>query len=179
MVASPPIYDSFSDLMYYEDLKTCLNLAVKEPFYKKANFYLLNNALLVNLNKEKDFELQFYKEIELFIHFSVSKSRQLINNKTSVPTIFKEEVLRILASFPTIRIPGTFNGVKNKSIHSFKIQFKKGEVPVYKEPGMSSVSFTRPNTTNELSLFYLEKLKDGFIKKSNLNRINNRLTLSF
>ncbi|TXD46512.1 hypothetical protein [Polaribacter sp. IC073] len=179
MVASPPIYDSCSDLTYYEDLKTCLNIAVKEHFYKKANFNLLNNASRVNLNEEKDFELQLYKEVELFIHFSVSKSGQLISNKTRVPTVFKEEVLRILASFPTVKIPGTFNGLKNEPLHSFKIQFKQGEKPIYSAQDASSIRFTKPSTENELSSFYLEKLSKEFIEKANLNRINNRLSLSF
>lgn len=179
IVETPPICNSCEDLEYFEDLKNNLNIEVKKYFYANANFNLLNNTQQLNLTEEKDFELHLYQEVELFIQFSVSKTGDLINKKTKVPIVFKNEVSKILASYPIIKNPGTFNGVKNKAIHSFKIKFKKGEKPVFEDPVASYLEFTKPNLENELSVYFSKNLSEELINKTNLNRINNRLTLSF
>lgn len=164
IVETPPICNSCNNLEFYEDIKTCLNIEVKKYFYKNSDFSILNNL-------DED-------EINLFIQFAVSKEGKLIDKKTKVPSVFRNEVIRVLETFSNIEKTGTFNGVENQQNHSFTILFKKGEKPVYEE-STSFEEFTKPNPENELSQFFSKNLTEEFIDKANLNRVNKNLVLYF
>ena len=182
IIETPPISENCEDLEFYEDIKTCLNKEVKNHFYKNANFNLLNNvntALQSNLKDEKDIELFLYKKVELFVQFSISKKGKLINKKTKVPTVFNNEVLTVLNSFQSNIKPGTFNGAINDVIHSFKIHFKEGEKPVYKDRSLGYDSIFKINSKNDFALFLKTKITKEDLEKSNLTRIKKSVTLSF
>ncbi|QNM86817.1 hypothetical protein H9W90_06820 [Polaribacter pectinis] len=182
IIETPSICEPCKDLEFFEDLKNCLNLEVKKYFYENADFNLLNNLFNLDQSKlkdEKDIELYLYEEIDLHISFLISENGQLKNKKTNVPSVFRDEVSRLLETFSANIKSGTFNGKENKPTHSFTIKYKKGEKPVYKDRNSSYANYTKPSIENELSKFYSKRLTEDFLKTVNLNRIKNRLTISF
>ncbi|WP_051605750.1 hypothetical protein [Polaribacter sp. Hel_I_88] len=182
IVETPPICEPCEDLNYFEDLKSCLNIEVKKHLYQNINFELLNSINSknqINLKDEKDLELYFDKEVDLFIQFTVDENGKLINKKTKVPSFLKDEIEKALNSFPKIKNPSTFFGQTHNPLHSFTIYYKEGEETVYKDSRQEFSNFTKPNPENQLSLFFKEKLSEDLLEKSNLNRFHNRLTISF
>lgn len=182
IIETPSICEPCKDLEFFEDLKNCLNLEVKKYFYENADFNLLNNLFNLDQSKlkdEKDIELYLYEEIDLYISFLISENGQLKNKKTNVPSVFRDEVSRLLETFSANIKSGTFNGKENKPTHSFTIKYKKGEKTVFKDPYLAIKDYTKPNPNNPLSLFFTEKLSAEFLEKVNLNRINNTLKLYF
>lgn len=182
IVEKPPVCSGCEDLKLYEDLKNCLNLEVKKYFYKNANFNLLNNKTLknqLNINNEKDLSLFYTKEVVLDIRFSVNADGKLINKKSKVPSFFEKEVSRTLNSFPLEIEPSTLNNTSYSSKHGFNISFKSDKKMVYKDVRETYLAFTKPSTSNDLSLFFKERLKENNLDKANLNRINSNVNINF
>lgn len=182
IVESPPVCNSCEDLEFFEDIKTCLNLEVKKHFYKNVNFNLLKkitSSKKSNLTDEKDIELLLSNEVKLFVQFSVNEEGKLINKKTKVPTILNNEVIKALNTFPVIIKPGTINGIEKQALYSFTVLYKKDETPIYKKRYQEYEDFSKPSVNNELSKYFIEKLSENDLEKINLNRIYNRLIISF
>jgi len=182
IIETPPVCEPCQDLTYFEDLKLCLNIEVEKHLYKNINFELLkniNSENQINLKDEKDLELFFNKEVDLFIQFTVDKNGKLINKKTKVPSFLNNEIEKALSSFPKIKNPSTFFKQPHYPLHSFTIQYKKGEETVYKDLKQEFTNFTKPDSENQLSLYFKDKLNEDLIQKANLNRFHNRLTISF
>tara|TARA_R110001606_G_scaffold385511_1_gene549055 strand:+ start:27 stop:1529 length:1503 start_codon:yes stop_codon:yes gene_type:complete len=182
IIETPPICEPCEGLAYFEDLKSCLNIEVKKHLYQNINFELLNNINSknqINLKDEKDLELFFDKEVDLFVQFTVDENGKLVNKKTKVPSFLKDEIEKALNSFPKIKNPSTFFGQTHNPLHSFTIHYKKGEETIYKDSRQEFSNFTKPDSENQLSLFFKDKLSEDLLQKANLNRFHNRLTISF
>jgi hypothetical protein len=182
IVEVPPTTTNCNNLAYYEDIKSCFNLQVMQHFYNNANFDLLENNKNSNqsyFKEEKDIILNLFNEVELLFNFSISEDGKLKNEKSDVPTIFKNEVEKLFNSFPQTLIVSTFNDTFYKSVHRFTIPFKKGEKPVYEDIKAANINFTKPNIKNDLSIYFAEKLSTDFIEKANLNTINNSVAIIF
>ncbi|WP_439132556.1 energy transducer TonB [Polaribacter sp.] len=178
----PSICNECKDLDFYEDIKNCLNLAVKRYFYKNANFNLLNNTYSkndLNLKNTKDIDLFFNQEVDLKISFEINKDGKLINKKSGVPSFFTNEVNRLLSSFPLDITPSTLNNTFYPTKHSFQIKFKKGEKPVFKESNTDFLTFTKPSPSNDFSVYVKSKLTETDLQLANLNRLHNRLSIFF
>ena len=166
IVEKPPICKECKDLKLYEDIKTCLNLEVKKHFYKNADFSILD--------KLKD------EEIDIFIQFSVTKSGELkYTKKSRLPVRFLYETDRVLSSFPKIQQVSTKNNLVIEPKHSFSFQFKKGETPKLIDQKNEFNLLYKPSQDNKLSQFFIKNLTNKDLKKSNLSRIKNHLSLYF
>lgn len=166
IIETPTICSGCEDLNVFQDIKSCLNLAVKKHFYENANFSLLDN-----INED---------ETNLFIQFSITKFGELkMMKKTKVPLNFVFEVDKTLSSFPKIKEVGTLNGDKINAVQSFSISFKKGVKPTLVEENIKYNSLYKPSIDNDLSVFFIKNLDKEFIDKANLNRINNNLMIHF
>lgn len=161
IVESPSIVNSCQDLEFYEDLKKCLTEEVEKHFFDTVDFSTLKG------------------ETDLSIKLAISKDGELINKDTEVPSSFEGEIEKVLQSFPKTNRVRTVNGVAKESLINLWINIDENEKPVYKEPYTAFRNYTKPNPTSKLSEFFLKNLSEELIKKANLNRINNTLTISF
>lgn len=157
----PPICNNCKDLEYYEDIKTCLNQEVTKHFYKNTDFTILENQQKNNLS--------------LKINFTITKDGSLLNCSSKVPEIFKEEVYKTLKSFPKVKNTGSLEN----ACHTIYIKYKKGKVPSI-ENYFKSVNGSIPKKIDERFAAYIEtKLSNEDLLKADLNRVNNKLTISF
>ena len=162
IIETTSIHKKCSDLIFFDDIKTCINLEVKKHIYKSFDFSKLKNT---NSN--------------LLIQFIINKNGELINKKSKIPSDFKLDLENALKSFPKIKTVSTINGSKIESLHCFSIPLIKGELPVYKDQFRAITAITKPTTTNSFSKYLSNKLSLEIIKKADLNRINRRLSISF
>lgn len=162
IIEAPSIYKKCNDLLFFDDLKTCINLEVKKHVYKSLDFSKLKNI-----------------DSNLLIQFIINKNGELIDKKSKIPSDFKLELETALKSFPKIKTVSTFNGSKIESLHCFSIPLKNGELPVYKDQFRAITEITKPTTANPFSEYLSNKLSLEIIKKADLNRINRRLSIRF
>lgn len=165
IIESPPVCANCDDLEYFEDIKICWNTEVKKHLFNSLDFSLLDSI------KED--------ETKLYIRYTISSDSLVLNDKTKVPSIFKNEVERVLNSFGAIKKEETLNGVNLKSNYGTYITFKKGEIPIYKKRQSEYESFTKPSIDNELSLFFAKHLLEKEIEEIGLNKVYERLIISF
>lgn len=166
VVESPPICKPCEDLKFFPDIKSCLNLEVRKHFYQKADFSILNNI------KEE--------ETDLYIQFSVSKSGELkLTKKTKVPLEVLLEADKIISSFPKIKTVSYKADKKIEPLHSFTIPFKKGETPKLINKEVKYDSLFKRSSTNELALYFIDKLKNIDLNIASLSSIKNQVNLYF
>ncbi|APZ46736.1 hypothetical protein BW723_10770 [Polaribacter reichenbachii] len=166
VVETPPVCEQCEDLKFYPDIKSCLNLEVRKLFYEKADFSILDNT------KEE--------ETDLYIKFSVTKSGELkMTKKTKVPLEFLLETDKIISYFPKIKTISYKNAKPIEPLHSFTINYKKGETPKLINKEVKYDSLFKRNSTNELAQFFIDKLNTIDLNIASLSRIKNQVNLYF
>jgi hypothetical protein len=160
-----PVCDECNDLEYYKDIETCIQLKIKKHFYNSLDFSLLDNL--------ED------NSIAINITLGVNKEGELYFKKGKSPEVLKENILKVINEFPKFREPATVNNQISVYSYSFSTSFKKGETPKYIEPYLIHDSIFNPNTTNSFAKYLSQNINTETLDKNNLNRIHDRITLSF
>lgn len=160
-----PEFDSCKDLNFYKDIETCIKRKIDKHFYNYIHFSLANR-----------FEDKKYFNIK--IDLATNEFGNLYIKKAIAPRIFLNGIKNAVDSFPAFKIPSLANGTKTLHNYTFNVKFKKGDAPKYREPDNYDSIF-KTNSINNFAEFLSKKIDKETLKSANLNRIKNRVILSF
>ena len=172
IIDSQPICNNCNDLKNYFDIKDSFLKEVEKHFYANFNFALIKN---IDLKKDNHF----------VINFRVQKNKNLVvkkepkNNSQNWSNLFKNELNRVLSTFPNDFESGMINAKKRNSDFSFSFFTKKDEIPKLKDPNFQFNKYSQPNKNSEISNFFSSNISNEILEKSNLNRIHDKFFIYF
>jgi hypothetical protein len=166
IIETPPDCISCNDLDFYQDIISCINLEIKKHLYKSIDFSLADSVPNINV-------------FEINLDLSINKKGGLSIDKIKSDDVFNTEINEAVKSFPNLISTSLVNGDFNTYKLSTYLKFKKGETPILDALEVSFDTVFEPNSTNDFAVYLSENLSKADIKKANLNRINDRLSIYF
>lgn len=158
----------------YPDRMKCFSEEVKDFFLHNMNSQLLTTKY----------------GSSIIIDFKVTKRGKLVPKSKNNKSPRSKEIDRILKLYPATVIPASLNAKPIAGFGQFRINLSEAKdknttsfaslVTNMGNPPMSNIQkYSKPNTTNDLSLFIKEHLSKELLSKANLNAINNSIILRF
>ena len=162
-----PVCENCENFVQYEDIKECFVTDVKKYFYSNFNFDIADAK---NSNLPSN----------LYISFKVNRLGKLIDSKSKVSSILlTDEINRVFSTYPTIKKLGTTDRRLRNDSYGFNITIYPNKKPVFNNKNEFFNKYTKPSIDSELSNYFSKNLTEELIEKSNLNSINDRLSILF
>ncbi|QOD60804.1 energy transducer TonB [Polaribacter haliotis] len=152
-----PVCEPCTDLEYYKDIKSCINLEIKNFFNRNLD------SSAVNIAKKKTKSLK--------AKLRVNKKGKLILLKGENLDLFSG----VTSNFPLFNSPAKING--KPTVYNYTFYPSTNNKNIFLNA--DEISNNKASSTNEFTKFITERLEAKYIGNSGLNRINKNLYLNF